>query len=151
MIGATDREPMFASIIGAKVAGHTGVVVAVKRDAVMHFKHPSPPEHATATFTFSLDRFGGAKAVSVGELFAGKGLHMVVTCEGASGGKSGVFAIEPSSTARPPIDIAGPEGVKYDLVELIDLDGDGDLDVLTCEESDNLGVIWYENPGRQEP
>ena len=29
-----------------------------------------------------------------------------------------------------------------------DLDGDEDLDVLTCEESANLGVIWYENPLR---
>jgi hypothetical protein len=25
---------------------------------------------------------------------------------------------------------------------------DGDLDVLTCEERANLGVIWYENPTR---
>ena len=33
-------------------------------------------------------------------------------------------------------------------MELIDLDGDGDLDVMTCEERKNLGVIWYENPGR---
>jgi hypothetical protein len=36
-------------------------------------------------------------------------------------------------------------------MELLDLDGDGDLDVLTCEEnygpdSQGLGVIWYENP-----
>ncbi len=35
----------------------------------------------------------------------------------------------------------------------MDLDGDGDLDVLTCEEdygenSAGLGVIWYENPGK---
>ena len=29
---------------------------------------------------------------------------------------------------------------------MIDLDGDNDLDVLTCEERHNLGVIWYENP-----
>ena len=44
-------------------------------------------------------------------------------------------------------DISGPEeGIKFDLIQLIDLDGDGDLDVLTCEERDNLGVIWYENP-----
>ena len=28
------------------------------------------------------------------------------------------------------------------------LDADGDLDVLTCEERKNLGVIWYENPSR---
>ena len=44
--------------------------------------------------------------------------------------------------------ISGPQGVKFDLVQLIDLDDDGDLDVLTCEETDNLGVIWYENPLR---
>jgi hypothetical protein len=33
-------------------------------------------------------------------------------------------------------------------MELVDLDGDGDLDVLTCEERAGLGVIWYENPAR---
>ena len=42
--------------------------------------------------------------------------------------------------------LSGPEGVKYDLVALIDLDGDGDLDAITTEETANLGVIWYENP-----
>ncbi|MEM9587123.1 MAG: VCBS repeat-containing protein [Planctomycetota bacterium] len=36
--------------------------------------------------------------------------------------------------------------VKFDRVELIDLDGDGDLDVMTCEEAQDLGVVWYENP-----
>lgn len=46
---------------------------------------------------------------------------------------------------------SGPVGYKFDRIELIDLDGDGDLDVLTCEEnygenSNGLGVIWYENP-----
>ena len=45
-------------------------------------------------------------------------------------------------------DISGPEGGKYDLVELLDLDGDKDLDVITCEERRNLGVVWYENPTR---
>ena len=44
--------------------------------------------------------------------------------------------------------IAGPEGVKFDRIELLDLDGDGDLDLITCEERDNLGVVWYENPAR---
>ena len=42
--------------------------------------------------------------------------------------------------------ISGCDGVKHDLLVPIDLDGDGDLDLLTCEEVKNLGVIWYENP-----
>ena len=40
------------------------------------------------------------------------------------------------------------EGVKFDRIEMLDLDGDGDRDMLTCEERDRLGVIWYENPTR---
>ena len=46
--------------------------------------------------------------------------------------------------------ISGVHRAKYDKVELVDMDGDGDLDVLICEEnfgenSEGLGVIWYEN------
>jgi hypothetical protein len=54
----------------------------------------------------------------------------------------------PMEKTRKTHPISGPLGIKFDLVKLIDLDGDGDLDVLTCEESENLGVIWYENPAR---
>ena len=44
-------------------------------------------------------------------------------------------------------DISGTaEGVKFDRIHIMDVDSDGDLDVITCEERDNLGVIWYENP-----
>lgn len=35
-----------------------------------------------------------------------------------------------------------------DGVRLANINGDGDLDVITCEEAHNLGVIWYENPTR---
>jgi len=37
-------------------------------------------------------------------------------------------------------------GIKFDLIQSLDLDQDGDLDIVTCEERNNLGVIWYENP-----
>ncbi|MGQ9732941.1 MAG: hypothetical protein ACUVX8_16915 [Candidatus Zipacnadales bacterium] len=40
----------------------------------------------------------------------------------------------------------GADGVKYDLVQLVDLDADGDLDVLTCEELANLGVFGTRTP-----
>lgn len=46
--------------------------------------------------------------------------------------------------------ISGKHVAKYDKVELVDMDQDGDLDILICEEnygsnSEGLGVIWYEN------
>jgi hypothetical protein len=43
---------------------------------------------------------------------------------------------------------AGPKGMKLDDIQLIDLDADGDLDVLTTEERTGFGVVWFENPTR---
>lgn len=42
-------------------------------------------------------------------------------------------------------EISGPRGVKHDNPELVDVDCDGDLDLVTTEEK-YLGVVWYENP-----
>lgn len=36
--------------------------------------------------------------------------------------------------------------MKFDNLQLTDMDGDGDLDMVTSEEVQALGVIWYENP-----
>ena len=45
-------------------------------------------------------------------------------------------------------DASGAEGIKFDDVTFLDVDGDGDLDVITTEEYAGLGVFWYENPAR---
>lgn len=98
-----------------------------------------------------LDDSGGGKGVALGDLNEDGLEDLAVTCEHADG-KYGVFYY-----AQPPRnadvvsewtrhDIGGIIGTKFDRIELIDLDNDGDLDLLTCEEKENLGVIWYENP-----
>jgi hypothetical protein len=59
------------------------------------------------------------------------------------------YRSSPTAPAWDPHEISGLDGIKHDLVQLLDLDNDGDLDVITCEETKNLGVFWYENPALQ--
>jgi len=96
------------------------------------------------------DGCGGGKGVGVGDIDGDGHQDIVFSCEGAAGQRSGArwlsYVDSPRSGRWQDHEISGPAGVKFDRLELLDLDGDGDLDVLTCEERDDLGVIWYENP-----
>jgi len=97
---------------------------------------------------------GGAKGVGIGDIDLDGRADLVFTCEGANGPLSGVRwmrasgPLEDARTEWTDHEIGGAPGTKFDRIELLDLDADGDLDVLTCEEWDGLGVIWYENPAR---
>lgn len=77
---------------------------------------------------------------------------LVFTCGSAGNGKSGARWLSYRDAVTDAVwddhEVSGPEGVKYDRIELLDLDADGNLDVITCEERNNLGVVWYENPSR---
>ncbi len=110
-----------------------------------------PAWHATE-YNLPPSRIGTAKSVRITDF---KTMQFVFSCEQASGSKTGVVEVRPvGSTESDHVsperfsihDISGPTGVKYDLLQLVDMDGDGDRDVVTCEECANLGVFWYENP-----
>ena len=82
---------------------------------------------------------------------------------GSRSGGSRTLCVSPRSTSILTIrrrftagkwtahELSGPDGIKYDLIGIVDLDADGHADVITTEEqldTKGLGVIWYENPGR---
>jgi hypothetical protein len=95
------------------------------------------------------------KAVTVGDVNRDGHNDLVVTSTGAEGDLLGTYWLEWKQSVFDRVwrahNISGPEGIKYDLVHLVDLNGDGAPDVLTSEEKEGghhlgLGVFWYENP-----
>jgi hypothetical protein len=100
---------------------------------------------------------GNVKCVAVGDIDGDRRADLVVSCENAKGDRVGVYWLRaddrsPASSWRA-FNISGAPGIKFDLVRLLDFDGDGDLDVLTNEEQEGgrgLGVMWYENPRGQK-
>jgi hypothetical protein len=149
LLGGSESEVMFGDIRSVRV-DQFELAWAV-RGGPVQWKHGL----ATQRQFPMPENAGTGKAATFGDI-NGDGLaDVVVTCENAAN-KLGVFAyLRPPANHReadwPFMDIGGLAGTKFDRIELVDLDGDGDLDVLTCEERENLGVIWYENQSGPAP
>lgn len=90
---------------------------------------------------------GHYQDVKVADIDADHDLDVVFSYSHAQGDLSGVvwLASGPGQTWERG-EISGPPGTKFDNVELDDVDGDGDPDVVTSEQVEQLGVVWYENP-----
>ncbi len=79
---------------------------------------------------------------------------VISTNTGKNSNKHGLTWLDgrhlPNPRPEDFLSISGPHLAKYDQVILHDVDNDGDLDILICEEnygdaSEGLGIIWYEN------
>lgn len=154
---------MFATLADVDQDGLEDIVTCAKDPECIHFYRRTqlqPPKWDVHVINWPKNdtsdpgnaMVGGAKAVEVGDVDGDGDNDLVCTCEGAKN-VSGAFWLSfeksPTESDWTYHEIAGTKkGVKYDIVRLIDLDHDGDLDAVTCEERDNLGVFWYENPQR---
>jgi len=151
-LGAVGREVMFIDYQDINGDGRKDVIVPAKpRDILILFqpKDLFQPWNSHQ-ITFPKNKYGTSKAARAADLDGDGNIDIAVTCEHANGKLSGCFYLSwkdsPMNATWIDTDIGGPLGLKYDRIELIDIDADGDLDLFSCEERDQLGVFWYENP-----
>lgn len=157
-IGGADSEVMFLDI--TRIDGRLLLACSARTHGILLFAPSDDPGKPWTMRRISQPvDCGSGKGVAIGDMDGDGSIDLCCTCEHAAG-KHGVFWLsEPEKPDRSESpdgseawtfhEISGTErGVKFDRIELVDLDEDGDLDLLTCEERDNLGVIWYENPVR---
>lgn len=148
LIGGTNHEVMFLDAADLDQDGHRDVVCTTYGDKILWFRNSGQEPPFEQTEIPMPANTGTGKSVRVADVDLDGQNDLVISC-GNSGKKHGVMWMQKREGEWVAQQISGTkEGIKFDLLQLIDLDGDGDLDVLTCEERDNLGVIWYENPTR---
>lgn len=144
-VGVADREVMFLAV-GGNETDFPGSIFATCRGSGI--AKLSPPSWATSDIPMPTN-CGTGKGIAVADIDLNGRTDVVFTCENATGNKSGVrWLARDAANQWKDHEISGPEGIKFDRIEMLDLDQDGDLDLVTCEERANFGVIWYENPTR---
>ncbi len=152
-IGGSNREIFFISRGDVDQDGQDDIV-AMDRGNVVWYQNRSDgwKEHVIPL----PDGVGSGKSAALADIDGDGRNDIVFSCENAAGERSGMrwlsWENSPTDGSWTSHEIGGPEGHKYDRVVLHDVDGDGDEDVVCCEERDGLGVFWYENPfGAKSP
>jgi hypothetical protein len=157
-IGGKDKEVMFMDLIDIDNDGLQDVLVCERTtQKIIIWQRLDQSGINWKQSVIDLPQHVGlAKAVRVADMDANGVMDIVLTTNTMKeAGKEGIvwFSFqEPGNYEDYTVhSLSGFEGYKFDRLELVDLDGDDDLDVLTCEEnfgddSQGLGVIWYENP-----
>ncbi len=161
-MGGQDKEVMFMCLSDLDRDGLQDAVVAVRGMELLWLRRLDGSGAKWETHVIPVDcGSGNPKAVEVVNLTPDNHPDLLVTT-GEAEGKHGVFWLKGDGTPLDggwePRAISGMEkGIKYDRIEMLDVDGDGDLDLLTCEENEGpgsrgMGVIWYQNPtGKSHP
>ncbi|MBD3672524.1 MAG: VCBS repeat-containing protein [Planctomycetaceae bacterium] len=148
-LGGTNHEVMFLDHRRVPPPGWE-IIVSTRDNDLLGFSRRDKPHEWNQTAIPAAENTGTMKSVRWIDVDLDGRLDLIYSCENAKGKLSGVVWMEATGDPKnwKRHEVSGPEGVKFDLIQLLDLDRDGDLDIITCEERANLGVIWYENPTR---
>ena len=150
-LGGNDHEVMFLAKADAGDQQPQRIVAATLDNGLLLFtRHGGDGPWQLSTIDMP-PLIPHGKGVQVGDMDADGQRDLVVSAE-KRGRKDGHGVMWMQQTA--PHDgapwkahtVSGTTGDKFDLVQLMDVDGDDDPDIITCEERENLGVFWYENP-----
>jgi hypothetical protein len=156
-IGAQNLEVMFMSMTDLDKDGRDEAIVAeCTKNTVGIYSAKDKNGNEWEEKSIPIPEFTGkAKSIEVGDINNDGVADFILSTETRGQVKNGIIWLNGKYLENPELfdwQIISEEHIsKFDKVELIDLDNDGDLDVLICEEnfgekSEGLGVVWYENP-----
>jgi len=153
-IGARGDEPMLSAMADLDRDGLDDLLVPVFSSGLSFFRRLDRASNSWQEYPISKPAgTGTAKGCNIGDIDLDGDPDIVISFAHADGDLSGVvwlsYVTVPTETTWVDHEISGPLGIKFDIVALADLDGDGDPDVITTEEAEGgsgLGTIWYENP-----
>jgi|TARA_B110000037_G_scaffold221236_1_gene291394 hypothetical protein len=149
-VGGQDREIKFISHGDLDQDGVLDIIAIDKKSVTWFRAHKTGWSEHVIPLPKGVG--GGKSAVILDVNLDGRN-DIVFSCEGANGPLSGMrwlsWRDSPFDKEWQSHEIAGEPGIKYDQVIPYDVDGDSDLDILCCEERDQLGVFWYENPSKK--
>jgi uncharacterized protein YkuJ len=156
-IGAQNLEVMFMCMTDLDKDGRDEAIVAeCTQNTVKTYSWKNNPGNLWEEKSIPIPDFTGkTKSIEVGDINNDGVADFVLSTETRGQVKNGIIWLNGKYLENPELfdwQIISEKHIsKFDKVELIDLDNDGDLDVLICEEnsgekSEGLGVVWYENP-----
>lgn len=157
LVGCEGLEVMFMDIVDLDRDGLEDIIVTeTTTRKIVFLKRLDKTGQNWKNYLIDIPEYTGKpKSVAAGDINMDGKLDLVHSSEEAKGEIEGIFWLsynnEPADSVWKWHKVSGPVGIKFDRIELTDLDGDGDVDILTCEEnygedSKGLGIIWYENP-----
>lgn len=153
-IGAVGLEVMFMCMADLNQDGTDEILVAERTENTIRIFTKTYNSWAEKIVELPI-KTGRAKSVETGDINNDNILDLIVSTNTLDEQKDGLIYLCGTKLSSPSENdwesISGVHKAKYDKVELLDLDEDGDLDILICEEnygtkSEGLGVVWYENP-----